>query len=183
MSAWDWKNLWPAGTERQYSWLDDSPVKTCSHYREEFTFLNDTRTLYLSGHRAGRKATATGVVPTAALYLDKVWLSDVVVGMRQKGEPFIAYASWPDMSVVSLRRLKQLTSWLSTVIGKGHAVEVGCIGGHGRTGTLAAALMVHEGVPAEEAITKVRRDYCKHAIETSEQEELVKEADKLWNLQ
>ena len=45
-------------------------------------------------------------------------------------------------------------------------VEVACGGGRGRTGTALACLAVLDGVPAEEAVAYVRRNYHPRAVET-----------------
>ena len=55
----------------------------------------------------------------------------------------------------------------------GEKVELGCLGGHGRTGTALACLAVLGGYPHEEAFAWVRADYCPSAIETAEQEAFV----------
>ena len=46
-----------------------------------------------------------------------------------------------------------------------------CIGGHGRTGTALAAILVAYDIPAQDAIDYVRREHCNNAIETKAQEE------------
>jgi protein-tyrosine phosphatase len=56
---------------------------------------------------------------------------------------------------------------------KGELVEVGCLGGTGRTGTALACMAVLAGVPAEEAIAWVRGAYRPGAVETREQEQWV----------
>ncbi len=45
-------------------------------------------------------------------------------------------------------------------------VEVGCVGGRGRTGTMLAALAMMDGLDREEAISWVRERYDIHAVET-----------------
>ena len=55
----------------------------------------------------------------------------------------------------------------------GERVEIGCIGGHGRTGTALACLAVLTGLPAGEAVGWVRRTYCDGAVETEEQRAFV----------
>lgn len=52
----------------------------------------------------------------------------------------------------------------------GERVEIGCIGGLGRTGTVVACMAVLAGVPADEAVTWVREHYDPGAVETPEQE-------------
>jgi len=46
-----------------------------------------------------------------------------------------------------------------------------CAGGHGRTGTAAASLMIARGWSAEAAIEQVRSGYCSKAIEGKDQED------------
>lgn len=53
----------------------------------------------------------------------------------------------------------------------GELVEIGCVGGHGRTGTALACLAVLGGQRSAEAITWVRGNYCPAAVETTAQEE------------
>ena len=55
----------------------------------------------------------------------------------------------------------------------GQDVEVGCLGGHGRTGTTLACLAALAGHPARDAVAWVRSGYCTKAVETPEQEAFV----------
>ena len=57
---------------------------------------------------------------------------------------------------------------------QGELIEVGCLGGSGRTGTVLACMAVLAGVPQDEAVAWVRRAYKADAIETAEQEEWVR---------
>ncbi len=46
-----------------------------------------------------------------------------------------------------------------------------CMGGHGRTGTALASMLVEvEGMSPKDAIAKVRQSYCSHAVESQSQE-------------
>ena len=56
----------------------------------------------------------------------------------------------------------------------GERVEVGCLGGLGRTGTVLACMATLAGVPADEAVAWVRANYDVRAVETPEQEEWVR---------
>ena len=56
-----------------------------------------------------------------------------------------------------------------------------CIGGHGRTGTALAAILVAYSIPAEDAIAFVREHHCTKAIETAFQEEYLEELDAILN--
>jgi protein-tyrosine phosphatase len=51
----------------------------------------------------------------------------------------------------------------------GERVEVGCLGGLGRTGTVLACMAVIAGVPDVDAVNWVRRHYRPEAVETSAQ--------------
>lgn len=55
----------------------------------------------------------------------------------------------------------------------GQLIEVGCLGGLGRTGTVLACFCVLAGLDAPSAIEWVRCGYDRRAIETAEQEQWV----------
>jgi len=55
----------------------------------------------------------------------------------------------------------------------GERVEIGCVGGLGRTGTVLACMAILAGVPANQAVEWVRATYDSRAVETIEQEEWV----------
>lgn len=67
-----------------------------------------------------------------------------------------------------VRRFKKLVTWLCTQLQDGKTVHVGCIGGHGRTGTLLSAI-VAEALGEKDAIQYVRKHYCKKVVEAREQ--------------
>lgn len=62
----------------------------------------------------------------------------------------------------------KLVDWLKEQIEAGRKVHVGCIGGHGRTGMLFAALVSVMGLSSD-PITYVRENYCKKAVESRSQ--------------
>jgi len=55
----------------------------------------------------------------------------------------------------------------------GERVEVGCLGGHGRTGTALAWLAILAGLDPATAVAWVRANYCPYAVETADQEAFV----------
>lgn len=70
-----------------------------------------------------------------------------------------------DMSVPKdPAEFKLMIEWLSGQLLAGKSVHVGCLGGHGRTGMVLAAL-VRTISGNEDAITYVRENYCKKAVE------------------
>lgn len=68
----------------------------------------------------------------------------------------------------SAETFHQLIGYLSNSITEGLNVFVGCIGGHGRTGTVLAALVAHM-TGRKDAIQYVRDAYCKKAVESQAQ--------------
>ena len=81
---------------------------------------------------------------------------------------------WPDFGVPV--DPSQVVVALQSVLARvraGQRVEIGCRGGHGRTGTALACLAVFSGIPPSEAVEWVRSNYCAEAIETAEQEEFI----------
>jgi protein-tyrosine phosphatase len=55
----------------------------------------------------------------------------------------------------------------------GESVEIGCVGGHGRTGTALAWLAFLTGPHAADAVAWVRAHYCPRAVETAAQERFI----------
>lgn len=57
-------------------------------------------------------------------------------------------------------------------------VCVHCVQGHGRTGTVMCALLIAlKGMTIKKAITKVRAEYCKFAVESDRQVDYLRELD------
>lgn len=74
-----------------------------------------------------------------------------------------------DMSVPKdAEEFKKLIEFAAGLIVKGYNVAVGCIGGHGRTGMVLSALVKHM-TGNEDAIQYVRDNYCKKAVESTQQ--------------
>jgi len=95
------------------------------------------------------------------LYLDERWAPDWPADV----------VAWPDFGVpdepdVAARQITE--AFLRAR--RGELVEVGCLGGSGRTGTVLACMAVLAGVPSTEAVAWVRAAYRREAVETAEQE-------------
>jgi protein-tyrosine phosphatase len=102
--------------------------------------------------------------PDYGLYFDSRWQPPWDHG----------YVDWPDFGVPA--NSEAVVRALRVVLERarsGQDIEVGCIGGHGRTGTALACLAVLAGHPAVEAVAWVRANYCAKAVETPEQEAFV----------
>ncbi|MFI1100670.1 protein-tyrosine phosphatase family protein [Streptomyces melanogenes] len=116
--------------------------------------------------RGLRRPLPDGPTPSYAVYL---------LGKPPPSVPWqFAWLRWPDFRLPSDRgqAAKVLReAWERT--GR-ERVEVACGGGRGRTGTALACLAVLGGVPAEEAVDFVRRNYDRHAVETPWQRRYVR---------
>lgn len=74
----------------------------------------------------------------------------------------------PDMGVPQYpEEFVKLANWLKVQIDADKKVHIGCIGGHGRTGMVLAAVVSLYG--EADAITYVRTHYCKKAVESKVQ--------------
>jgi rhodanese/phosphatase family protein len=99
------------------------------------------------------------------LYLDERWAPTWPAEL----------VAWPDFGVpgepeVAARQIDAAFRRAQA----GELVEVGCLGGSGRTGTVLACMAVLAGVPPEEAVSWVRAAYRPEAVETAEQEAWVR---------
>ena len=83
--------------------------------------------------------------------------------------------AWPDFGLPTAPEAaaRQITDAFQRAKA-GQNVEIGCLGGLGRTGTVLACMAVLAGVSAPEAVAWVRNNYNVAAVETTEQEEWVR---------
>lgn len=129
----------------------------CRHYEQAVKFPDGT-TVYASS-RHDRKATDSR--PDMGLYLDPSWRPASVatfIPWRDHGLPAIRWDHAVDVIVDAYAQARE-----------GWTVEVGCIGGHGRTGTVLACMAVLAGVSPDQACSWVWEHYCKEAIESDDQ--------------
>lgn len=102
--------------------------------------------------------------PDYGLYLDSRWRPPWACD----------HVDWPDFGLPGdpVRLLAALESLLERARAD-EQVEVGCLGGHGRTGTALACLAILAGQQAATAVDWVRAAYCPLAVETAQQEAFV----------
>jgi protein-tyrosine phosphatase len=115
-------------------------------------------------------AAHSPVVGDADIYvsLDQGHNKDSKAQPWNGGRQFI-YFPINDMGAPSdAAEFKKMITWLAAQITAGRKAHVGCIGGHGRTGTLFAAL-VKEMTGNVNAIQYVREQYCEKAVESQSQ--------------
>ncbi len=85
----------------------------------------------------------------------------------------------PDFSAPSLNQLLEILRWIEARVAEGKRVLIHCMGGLGRSGTVAVAwVMYSEDVPLREALRKVR-SLRPGAVEVEEQMEVLKELEML----
>ena len=100
--------------------------------------------------------------PDAGFYLDPGW-RDVLLEVPWSAR----FVDWPDYGVIPLTELGLLIGTIAHELASGKRVEIACMGGHGRTGTLLAVLIGRlEGVGGSEALRLARERYCERAVET-----------------
>lgn len=129
----------------------------CRHYNHNVTFPSGV-TVYASSMR---NREAKDEAPDYGLYLDGGWdpsCPNTHLAWRDYGLPHrwqLAVATICD----AYKRAED-----------GYWVEIGCIGGHGRTGTVLACMAVLSGMDGYSAVDWVRSTYCSSAIESDDQE-------------
>jgi len=121
--------------------------------------MPDGHVIYASSLRTHKDQSDS--IPDFGLYLDSAWDPASLayqVSWRDHGLPVymtVAYDAIVDV-------------WSKVLDGQN--IEVGCIGGHGRTGTVLACFAILAGAKsAEEAIAHVHTHYCNRAVEGDEQ--------------
>lgn len=160
-----------------------------------YVYLTSSRGFDVNVAKEGAREIDFGV------YLDFGWksrltgsTSDVVVALPEDiATPELAakweyskpaktkgiYLPWPDRGIVSWEKADMLLQWLDEQIDAGKRIEIACFGGHGRTGTLAAALVIYRNkadgraLKAKDVIDYIRGFYCDHAIESDVQEDFL----------
>jgi hypothetical protein len=111
---------------------------------------------------------ASDEAPTFGLYFDEHW-----------APPWDhAHLRWVDFGVPDASELRVSLEDVLARARRGERVEVGCLGGHGRTGTALACLALLTGTPPSEAVAWVRAAYCDKAVETDEQKAFVVAFDR-----
>jgi protein-tyrosine phosphatase len=158
--------------------------RTCKHHLTPFSWeaKGETYQVYLSAS-SDTASPEQGPLPTSCLYLSDAWIrTDSILAnfgkWRNEDEPYIVYCEWQDFKTIGMDTVRRLTKYTVDALEKGHRLEIGCAGGHGRTGTMTGLLMVATGVRAEDAIKDIRSRYCGKAVETKAQADLIRAFEK-----
>lgn len=138
----------------------ESYVSKDRHYSELVTFPDGTKLWGSSQHT--RTNPKPEELPQWGLYLDPSWSPQCLA----------MFLPWQDYGLPKVpdSQIVQGITMSLEMAKRGYRVEVGCIGGHGRTGTALAMMATLCGVKPDEAVKWVRENYCKHAVETEQQE-------------
>jgi hypothetical protein len=129
----------------------------CRHRAEPLVFPDGTAVL-ASGWF---DRVALGEFPDYGLYCDRMWEPTWPADMLD----------WPDFGVP--RDLAAADALILSAFRRaraGERVEVACVGGHGRSGTILACMAVLAGVPAASAVQWLRQHYCERAVQEPSQQ-------------
>jgi hypothetical protein len=129
----------------------------CRHY--EFPVVFPDGTIVHATSKIDRDDKAHR--PDLGLYLDSSW-SPACVAYYLKWQDY-GLPAWDDVAIQTIQICLDAAR-------AGKFVEIGCIGGHGRTGTVLAAMATVCGVAPDQAVKWVKDNYCKEAVETEQQE-------------
>jgi len=98
---------------------------------------------------------------------------------RYRAEGFeVMHLPVVDQKVCSLKELVEATDWISALTSANKSVLAHCVGGLGRSGFVLAAYLVSQGHTSTEAIAMIRESRSPRAIETTVQEECVKDFER-----
>ncbi|MGE5137666.1 MAG: protein-tyrosine phosphatase family protein [Gemmatimonadota bacterium] len=154
-------------------WDGDSPA-SCRNDDHEHRVFEAHRHLDPVVLPDGTQLTAASFDP-AAPYL-RARAPDYGLYLDSRWQPPWDHGSvdWPDFGVPA--GTGAVAKALETVLQRarsGQHIEIGCLGGHGRTGTALACLAVLTGHPAAGAVAWVRSSYCPQAVETPGREAFI----------
>lgn len=138
----------------------------CRHYGEIVSLPDGTKIMCSSQH----KRQPDEPKPDFGCYMAAGWEPD-----------WLAYwLNWSDYGYPNMSKdtIEVLIDDLLAKARSGMTVEIGCIGGHGRTGSLLALLALKAGAADADAAMKfVWKNYCGHAIEGTKQEWFIEAFD------
>lgn len=171
--------------------------KECKHFMQYFA-IDGELGIYASAERDApyNDKRSKDDYPDVGVYLYSGWVRDYeekFVSSKGLDVPWknspkytppwpMAYLEWPDYGVPkSMTDTIKALEWIWAAIKDGKHVETGCMGGHGRTGTLLAGLLVMQGVKPGSACQQVWDGYCEEAIESKSQVELIVKLYEHWH--
>ena len=157
-------------------WSKPARRKACWHHGTA-VFKLDGRTIGAASNRGARIPANTALLVDCAA--DEFYCSDSRTGAEAELSKFVLVPDvirlpWHDGEAPPVLHAFWLAVW-DRMTKPGDHVVFTCIGGHGRTGTaIAAMLMVIGKMTAAQAVEAVRTKHCVEAIETRPQEEYLR---------
>src|SRR3989304_150587 len=149
--------------------------KRCYHYGKAAISLSCGRTIGGASYRGSSLDVMTKLVVDCAS--DRfLWSEFKMLGRAESLTPLIEGRDimslrWSDGHAPTVRPGFWI-KLIETLSQPGDHIVFTCVGGHGRTGTaLAGVLIEYGGMSAEDAVEFVRTKYCDQAIESKEQED------------
>ncbi|MBT9547285.1 MAG: isochorismatase family protein [Candidatus Sericytochromatia bacterium] len=82
-----------------------------------------------------------------------------------------------DQRVCSPKEMIGLLNWIEMALDQGGKVVLHCVGGLGRSGTVAACYLKQKGFSSEQALHQVRQTRSPRAVESTEQEDFLRDFD------
>ena len=195
-------SIYESDYEKLYGKDKKDSKQWCSHHFRDPFPVDTTHFVYLSSSRKHDEELKKEGHTTVdfGVYLDQGWKWKLQPGTKSShvnlpddvnmSESFLdkwesgyneplqgVYLPWQDRGVPTLDRCMMLLEWINPLIDAGKRIEIACMGGHGRTGTLTAMIMLSRNAKlnAADAIKLVRTAYCDEAIESYTQEKAIYE--------
>jgi len=155
-------------------------TRTCFHVMTPVHITALNKPVYASAYSDLREAKNTELdTPTVGVYLDSLWLEHnaltvspdfpVTVTLESTAPYPVLLVELQDYAAPPIETLREVIRVIVTLVRADHKVEIGCVGGHGRTGTILAGLTMLDGSPADQAIAHVKKIYCERAVESEAQ--------------
>lgn len=155
----------------------------CEHWRDDVKIGRNGKITVSAWHESKQGTRVwddpAGMSPDLGVYLATSWQPRILsVGIELPTRTQFPYSAvfydWLDMHAPRSVPVMTILSTIKEALAAGKHVDIGCIGAHGRTGTLLALLIADlEGLPARDCIAQVRARHCKDAIETMAQENFI----------
>jgi hypothetical protein len=163
----------PAKAEQSPRFL----IPDCKHWRQKFDLedgLHVFASAWFDKPSNGERSKGQGFAgrPDVGFYLDTRWASESLLvspgfdprfAKKADSSRIILYP-WEDWGVPERPQVfRRALRWLLTEASRGKTVEIACMGGHGRTGTTLACLLVTQGLSHSRAASKVWARYWRRA--------------------
>lgn len=169
-SPWTWMTA--KDRAEVIAWTNMDNTGSWAHYGNICTHCFDTVLMPKNDKvdiRASKVRKQTSdTMPDFGIYASEAWSPDcpaIMLPWQDYGLPTCSFTN-------AARAIKR--AWDAAV--EGDTVEVGCVGSHGRTGTILAcfAVLSDPEMTGPEAVAWVRKHHCTKAVEVSEQEWFVR---------